>query len=145
MFSFFYRNHKKHASRVSHGYRGSRQGLVQARTLARCPRKKRDNERHVSMHSRYPLAVRNLYGFSEIYPITGRYLRSSISFPSTCVLPAFSSSPDRFTNRFVLPFCSISRSFPAPYPSATAWTDARSSPPPDTFSHPRHTHWPSWR
>ena len=35
-------NHKKHASRVSHGYRGSRQGLVQARALARYPRKKKN-------------------------------------------------------------------------------------------------------
>ena len=34
-------NHKKHALRVSYDYRGSRQGFVQARTLARCLRKKR--------------------------------------------------------------------------------------------------------
>ena len=33
------KNYEKHALRVSHSYRGSRQGLVQARTLARCPRK----------------------------------------------------------------------------------------------------------
>ena len=32
-------NYKKHALRVSRSYRGSRQGLVQARTLARCSRK----------------------------------------------------------------------------------------------------------
>ena len=33
-------NHEKHAARISYGYRGSRQGLMQARTLTRCPRKK---------------------------------------------------------------------------------------------------------
>ena len=33
------RNYKKHALRVFRSYRGSRQGLVQARTLARCSRK----------------------------------------------------------------------------------------------------------
>ena len=32
-------NYEKHALRVSYSYRGSRQGLVQARTLARCSRK----------------------------------------------------------------------------------------------------------
>ena len=35
-----FRNYERHATRVSHSYRGSRQGLVQARTLARCSRKK---------------------------------------------------------------------------------------------------------
>ena len=33
-------SHKRHTSRVSHGYRSSHQGLVQARTLARYLRKK---------------------------------------------------------------------------------------------------------
>ena len=32
-------NYEKHALLVSYSYRGSRQGLVQARTLARCSRK----------------------------------------------------------------------------------------------------------
>ena len=32
-------NYEKHTPRVSHSYRDSRQGLVQARTLARCSRK----------------------------------------------------------------------------------------------------------
>ena len=32
-------NYKKHALRVSRSYRGSRRGLVQAQTLARCSRK----------------------------------------------------------------------------------------------------------
>jgi|GEM_PF-7047536 len=35
----FLQNHKKYAAQVSHGYRGSRQGLVHTQTLARCPRK----------------------------------------------------------------------------------------------------------
>ena len=38
-FRYFCTNYEKHATRVSHSYRGSRQGLVQARTLARCSRK----------------------------------------------------------------------------------------------------------
>ena len=33
-------SHKKRAARISYGYRGSRQGLVQARTLTRRPRKR---------------------------------------------------------------------------------------------------------
>ena len=35
----FSKNYEKHTPRVSHSYRDSRQGLVQARTLARCSRK----------------------------------------------------------------------------------------------------------
>ena len=44
---------------------------------------KKDNERHVSMYSRYPLPVRNLSGFSESYPIILLKPWSSTSFSDT--------------------------------------------------------------
>ena len=88
-------NYEKHALRVSHSFRGSRQGLVQARTLARCSRKKAtqlsafDNcvaKRTLLQVEKSTPSLRAIYhtlpGLVKISPVTFFILHFSVPRPS---------------------------------------------------------------
>ena len=87
-FPFFRTNYKKHALRVSCSYRGTRQGSVQARTLARYTRKKsspswtRTNDTAVNSRMLYRLSYGGSFLLSSHVPskLHTRYILASYFF-----------------------------------------------------------------